>query len=101
MFRHHLLRLDELGEGPKKIDFFGRTVHVARVNGEVVAFADVCTHVGGPLEFKEGQFVCAWHGACFDTQGRRCSGPAPTGSSLMRLPIEVTGDQRVEYVWKD
>lgn len=100
MFRQHLANLDELGASPKRLDFFGRTVHITRINGEVLAFADSCTHIGGPLEFKDGQFVCAWHGACFDGQGHRRSGPAPSGSGLMRLPIEVTEDGRVEYVWK-
>lgn len=98
MFRHHLVNLEEIGKTPKKIDFFGRTIHVARIGDRVVAFADSCTHVGGPLQFKDGQYVCEWHTACFSEDGKRTSGPAPAGSHLMRLPIEVV-DGRVEYVW--
>lgn len=99
MFRHHLANLDEIGDTPRKLDFFGRTIHVARVGDRVVAFADSCTHLGGPLEFKDNQYVCQWHAACFTADGARVSGPAPAKSHLMALPIEVV-DGRVEYVWK-
>lgn len=98
MFRHPIAKVSEIGEAPKRFDFFGRSVHVALVGGEVVAFADACLHLGGPLEFKDGRFVCSWHGACFDARGARESGPAPAGSRLMRVPVEVVGDV-VEYVW--
>lgn len=99
MFRHPLIQLSDLSDTPKKIDFFGRTILVSRVGERVVAFADSCSHLGGPLEFKAGQYVCSWHGACFDEAGHRVSGPAPVKSRLMALPIEVV-DGRVEYVWK-
>lgn len=99
MFRHHLVDLEEIEKHPKKIDFFGRSAWIARVGDRIVALADLCTHIGGPLEYENGQYVCKWHGACFDANGARENGPAPTKSHLMPIPIEVV-DGRVEYVWR-
>lgn len=58
----------------------GARVAVSRCASGVVAFADRCTHKGGPL--SDGALVgctvqCPWHGSQFDiTTGRVVSGPA-------------------------
>jgi nitrite reductase/ring-hydroxylating ferredoxin subunit len=50
-------------------------------------------HFGGPLECKDGEFVCPWHGARFDMgSGTRRGGPAPKDARLMFLSTRVEGD---------
>lgn len=97
---HTLCKVDEIpDEGTKLVDFFGRSVHVYKVNEKPVAVANVCMHFGGPLECKEGKFVCAWHNAEFALEdGRRLAAPAPTNSKLMFLSTRVDGDN-FNYVW--
>lgn len=81
------------------VPFFGREVQVWRTGDRIRAAANVCLHMGGPLECKDGAFVCQWHGARFDmTDGRHIDGPAPANSRLMILPTTIDGDDLV-YVW--
>ena len=88
-------------EGSVTMEFFGREVLVYNVDGRPRATANVCTHLGGPLERCDGQFVCAWHGATFDaTTGHRRSGPAAPGTRLMTLPTRVI-DGVLTYVWSE
>ena len=47
----------------------GVPIGVANVDGEFYAFADVCTHDGGPVaegELDDYQIECPRHGARFD-----------------------------------
>ncbi len=79
--------------------FFGREVHVWRSGERIRAAANVCLHFGGPLDCKDGAFVCQWHGARFDmASGERLEGPAPKGSRLMFLSTRVE-DGALNYVW--
>lgn len=98
--QHELAKLADIPEtGSILIPFFGREVHVFRAGGEPRAVANACTHIGGPLECRDGKFICPWHGATFSMEdGARLDGPAPAGSRLMRLPTRVIGDALV-YVW--
>lgn len=81
--------------------FFGREVQVWRTGDRIRAAANVCLHLGGPLECRDATFVCPWHGARFDmTDGRRLDGPAPANAQLMFLPTQIDGDDLV-YVWGD
>jgi nitrite reductase/ring-hydroxylating ferredoxin subunit len=95
-----LCRVAEIpGEGVKEVDFFGRSVLVYRVEGELRAIANVCLHLGGPLQAREDRFVCAWHGAeyaCAD--GRRIAGPVRQDARLMRLPTRIE-DGVLMYVY--
>jgi len=88
-------------EGTTTVDFFGREALVYQVDGAPRATANVCPHLGGPLEACGHELVCAWHGARFDlSTGDRLSGPARPGSRLMHLPTKVI-DNKLTYVWKD
>jgi len=73
----------------------GHNVAVANVDGQFYAFADVCTHDGGPV--AEGELdgcviECPRHGARFDiTTGQALSMPA-----VIPLPVydlKVEGDE--------
>jgi len=88
-------------DGAVTVAFFGREVLVYLVDGVPRASANVCPHLGGPLERCGETFTCAWHGATFDaTTGRRQSGPARDGTALMQLPTRVVGGT-LTYVWHD
>jgi len=83
------------------VPFFGREVHVYRVGDRLRAAANVCMHFGGPLECKDGKFVCPWHNAAYDmSTGERLDGPAPEGAKLMFLSTRVD-DGALYYVWGD
>jgi 3-phenylpropionate/trans-cinnamate dioxygenase ferredoxin subunit len=70
----------------------GRAVGVAHVDGKFYAFADVCTHDGGPVaegELDGCQIECPRHGARFDiTTGAVLSMPAVTPLPVYDLKIE-------------
>lgn len=97
---HTLCKVSEIpNEGSKLVEFFGRSVHVYKVQGKPVAIANTCLHFGGPLECQAGKFVCAWHQAEFSMEdGRRLAAPAPAQSKLMFLSTRVDGDD-FNYVW--
>lgn len=97
---HRLCKVSEIpAQGTHIVPFFGREVHVYRVEGKPVAVANTCLHFGGPLEYQDGKFVCQWHGAEFDLNtGRRLKAPAPSNSRLMFLSTRVDGDD-FNYVW--
>lgn len=86
-------------EGNKEVDFFGRSVLVYLVGGQPRAVANVCLHLGGPLQQQGDKFVCAWHGAEYcSADGQRLSGPVSPGARLMRLPTRVE-DGVLTYVY--
>ena len=88
--KHAICSVDEIpAEGSKVMPFFGREVHVFRDGGTPRAALNVCLHLGGPLELKDGKFVCAWHGAQFLPSGGCVKGPAAKESRLMFLPTRV------------
>lgn len=98
--KHPLCTIEEIpDEGTKIIPFFGREVHVYKVNGLPKAAASICMHFGGQLDCKDGKFVCQWHGAEFAlADGRRLQGPASSNSKLMFLSTQVDGGV-LNYVW--
>lgn len=70
----------------------GTFVCLVRINGEVRAIADCCTHREFALSQGElhddGTVECAWHGARFDTaSGEATQGPAykPVGRFAVRV----------------
>lgn len=99
---HPLIPVAEIpAEGATTIDFFGREVLVYLADGKPRATANVCSHLGGPLEPCGKELVCAWHGATFDLEtGDRTAGPARPGSRLMHLPTAVV-DGVLTYRWAE
>ena len=71
----------------------GRTVCVARANGEVTAMDNVCLHRGGPLGqgvVMGDKIVCPWHGWEFDLK----TGNAVQGKdmSVAVYRVKLEGD---------
>lgn len=95
-----LCHVDEIPEdGAKSVDFFGREVLVLKVDGAPKAIANVCMHLGGPLQRNGDRLVCAWHGAEFGcAHGERLKGPARADTRLMTLPTRVE-DGILTYVY--
>ena len=74
----------------------GRTdIAVYRLDGEVYATDDVCTHAYASLAdgyVDDGQIECPLHGACFDIKtGKALS--APANVDLRTYPVKIEGDK--------
>lgn len=63
--------------------------YLTKVNDEVVAISEKCTHLGCRVPFcdSSGQFECPCHGTVFNRAGDHQSGPAPRG--LDQYKVEV------------
>jgi nitrite reductase/ring-hydroxylating ferredoxin subunit len=98
--KHEICKLADIpAEGSVVVPFFGREVHVYRTEDRAMAIANTCLHFGGPLDCKEGKFVCPWHGATYDmATGAREAGPASNSSRLMFLSTREK-DGALFYVW--
>ena len=64
--------------------------YLTRHEGEVIAVAETCTHLGCTLPWvaEEGRFVCPCHASAFDIRGEVVSPPAPRALDLLPLRIE-------------
>ncbi len=62
---------------------------LTKIDGEVVALSEKCTHLGCRTPFCEssGRFECPCHGTVFSRGGDLLSGPAPRG--LDRYAVEL------------
>ncbi len=63
--------------------------YLTKINDEVVAISEKCTHLGCRVPFCEssGQFECPCHGTFFNRAGEHITGPAPRG--MDRFQVEV------------
>lgn len=74
----------------------GITAYVFRYRGQMRAFINRCTHMGGPIELKGGQCVCRWHEAAFDPEtGKRLDGSSAPLHALTIL--EEGGEYLLEW----
>jgi 3-phenylpropionate/trans-cinnamate dioxygenase ferredoxin subunit len=86
--------LAELPEGAVLgVEAAGRKIAIARVDGEVYALADNCSHRDFPLSLGEVDreactVTCEWHGAAFDLRSgdARC---APATRPVAVYPVKV------------
>ncbi len=81
-------RADEVAEGDAAdFEVEGAQVAVARIDGNLYAFADICTHMGCTLvpggDIEGTEITCGCHGSTFSIEtGAVVNGPATQ-------PIEV------------
>jgi cytochrome b6-f complex iron-sulfur subunit len=70
---------------------------LARIDGEVVALSEKCTHLGCRVPFCESsnRFECPCHGSVYNRAGDLQSGPSPRG--LDRHPTEI-GEDGLIYI---
>jgi uncharacterized membrane protein/nitrite reductase/ring-hydroxylating ferredoxin subunit len=83
---------ESLREGESwRADLDGTIIAIARVDGEVHAFQEFCSHRFGPLsegELRAGRVQCPWHGSCFDLRtGKVLGGPARV--DLKIYPVRI------------
>ena len=88
-FWHPVLSAEDLSEGPVAVELLGRVLAVARLEGEVAAFDDVCRHLGASLSMGEvvgdGYLLrCPYHGWTYDSSGRCVDIPARRGAPIPR-----------------
>ena len=86
-------KTSEIEEGKVKAVRVGDVpVGVTLIEGEYFAFADVCTHDGGPVaegELDEHTIECPRHGARFDVRtGRALSLPAVVPIPVYAVEID-------------
>src|SRR5216684_2608161 len=84
--------LDDLDEGELlAVEVDGEPICLAKIDGNIYAITDNCTHIGGPL--NEGELdgevlTCPWHGAQFNVRtGKVLRGPA--GQDIQTYPVQV------------
>ena len=86
-------KANEIEEGVVKVVRVGDApIGVTKVEGEFFAFADVCTHDGGPVaegELDEYVIECPRHGAKFDIRtGKAKQLPAVTPIPVYAVKVE-------------
>ncbi len=89
------LRLDQLPDGrPIRIEKNGTPICVARVNNQVFAVSDICSHSEASLsegDISDFKIECWLHGAEFDLQtGKAMSLPAT--ESIETYSVIVDGN---------
>ncbi|MCS7087941.1 MAG: non-heme iron oxygenase ferredoxin subunit [Thermoflexales bacterium] len=69
-------------------------IALTRINGEVRAFGDICTHDDGPLSegyIEDRCVVCPRHGAKFDLETGKPTFPAVTPIPI--YPVTIKGNE--------
>ena len=82
----------DVGAAPCMVEVGGVPVVLRRVDGDIVAMSDRCTHRGGPLHDGEvtadGCIVCPWHGSTFAPDGAVRAGPATRPAPALEVRVD-------------
>lgn len=86
----------EIPPGEMKIvEVAGEEVAIANVDGEFCAFANTCTHKGGPLGegllLPGGVVECPFHGGQFNVRTGEVVAPPPS-EPIKTYAVQVEGD---------
>ena len=75
------------------IDIPAARAYLVRLNGEIVALSEKCTHLGCRVPYcaTSNQFECPCHGSNFNRAGEYRAGPAPRGMDRYPVEIDETG----------
>ena len=105
-FWHPVAPADSLVGGPVAVTLLGRGLALARLDGEAVAFDDVCRHLGAALSIGgvvgDGCFLrCRYHGWSYDKTGRCVDIPSRRGTAIPQEARVRTHPTREAYglVW--
>ena len=81
--------------GLLRVDLEGRPLTLVRVDGEVFAVSDTCTHEEASLAdgFLDGhELECPLHGALFDVRDGRAK-TLPAAAPLETFRVRLAGDE--------
>jgi phenylpropionate dioxygenase-like ring-hydroxylating dioxygenase large terminal subunit len=97
---------EELADKPVAVELLGEWFALTRLEGEAVAFDNLCRHLGAALALGEvvsdGCYVrCTYHGWSYDKTGRCVDIPARRGVSIPKWARVRTYPTREAYglVW--
>ncbi len=107
---------EDLTEGGKGVRFLVKTpsdgelpAFAVRIEGQVKAYLNRCSHIPVEMDWPEGQFfeesglyiVCATHGAMYSANDGRCVGGPCRGQGLNAITIEeINGKVLCSAVFK-
>ena len=88
-FWHPVATSEAVGGEPIGVELLGRAVAVVRLAGELVAFDDLCRHLGAALSIgqviDDGRHLrCRYHGWTYDATGKVVDIPARRGQPIPR-----------------
>lgn len=103
-----LLARDQIPEGgfaelEAPVDGAAESLVLYREGGVVRGWLNVCPHAGRRLDWapgqflksREGQLVCAAHGAAFELEGGTCVAGPCRGDALRAVELRVEGEDVV------
>ncbi|MEH1014005.1 aromatic ring-hydroxylating dioxygenase subunit alpha [Micromonospora sp. CPCC 206060] len=104
-FWHPVLRSEDLTDRPVSVTLLNESISLARLDGEVAAFPNVCRHLGAALslgDVVDGRLLrCRYHGWQYDRTGRcvdiplRGEGRIPAQARVRRLHSQ----ERYGLIW--
>jgi 3-phenylpropionate/trans-cinnamate dioxygenase ferredoxin subunit len=81
-------------DGALGVEVQGTPVAIIRVDGEIFALRDVCSHEEVPLsegDIYDHTVECWLHGSCFDLRTGKPTGP-PATKPVPTYPVKTDGD---------
>ena len=109
-FWHPVCTLEELysadpsGNGPLQVQLLGEALVIAKLDGNISAFADRCAHRSTSLSrgfIEDGRIRCRYHGWAYDSNGKCVDIPAcrdlriPGRAKIQKYDAEV----KYDLVW--
>jgi Rieske Fe-S protein len=75
------------------------TVYLRNVGGNVIAFNDVCPHLGCKVDYKGASksFYCPCHASAFDLEGKPTNAIPPRPMDSLKVRVESDGTVWVQY----
>ena len=74
-----------------RVEIGGQIMAVAKVDNQLFAFQEFCTHRFGPLsevKFEGFNVQCPWHNSCFDVRtGKVTNGPAKVDLKIVKVEM--------------
>jgi menaquinol-cytochrome c reductase iron-sulfur subunit len=75
------------------------TVYLRNVGGNVIAFTDVCPHLGCKVNYQSADkdFHCPCHASTFDLDGKKLNKIPPRGLDTLDVKVDPNGRVWVKY----
>jgi Rieske Fe-S protein len=76
------------------------TVYLRLIDGQVIAFNDVCPHLGCKIDYKPASksFFCPCHASAFDLEGKKTNPIPPRDMDRLDWRVDENGEVWVKYV---